>query len=463
MSIIVDVNSVPEITQDDQNISERIKKVAQEGDIDKLYDMIAEDPKILGHFDDTPFCETPLHIAAEKGKTHFAMELMTRKPSLALKLNSSGFSPMHLALQNNHIQTVRGLIAIDSSLVSIKGRGRITPLHHVARTGDSDLLSEFLCSCPCSIEDLTVKCETALHIAVKNHQIEAFKVILGWVKRVNKEEVLDWKDEDGNTILHIAASINQTEVMELLRGVVKVKAKNMDGKTAMDILQNQQSPLSPEESSIFHRAKERLLYSTTTTLARYLSEKPSFIEKHNSLFGLTNLGKSRHESLTSDDGRNMILVVAVLIVTTTYQANLSPPGGFWQDDPKPGDSDTHFAGQMIMSFYKAMFFYIPNGIAFFLSLYVIIILTVGLPMWKVIYGSIAALGIANFALLNNTFPTSDGTPVPGYIILVVFLFAYPLITAFIVFAPFVAFFQHKRRRRQVDFPERYFTSPHDLS
>ena len=40
----------------------------------------------------------------------------------------------------------------------------------------------------------------------------AFKVLLGWLKRANRKEILDWKDEDGNTIFHIAASINQTEV-----------------------------------------------------------------------------------------------------------------------------------------------------------------------------------------------------------------------------------------------------------
>ncbi|CAF2042930.1 unnamed protein product [Brassica rapa subsp. trilocularis] len=114
------------------------------------------------------------------------MELMTLKPLLASKLNVSGFSPMHLALQNNHIPLVRGFVALDSSLVRIKGRRRITPLHHI--------------------------CETALHIAVENQQLMAFKVLLGWLKRANRKEILDWKDEDGNTIFHIAASINQTEV-----------------------------------------------------------------------------------------------------------------------------------------------------------------------------------------------------------------------------------------------------------
>ncbi|KAL1218334.1 Ankyrin repeat-containing protein BDA1 [Cardamine amara subsp. amara] len=439
----------------DEDINVRLKTAAEGGDIERLYQLISEDSNILGRFDQLPFCETPLHTAAEKGQTHFAMELITLKPSLALKLNSSGFSAMHLALQNNHIRMVRGFMAIDSSLISIKGRGRITPLHHVAQRGDVELLSEFLFACPSSVEDLTIKCETAVHVAVKNHQIEAFKVLLGWVKRVNREEILSWKDEDGNTVFHIAALINQTEVMELLRGTVKVKAKNLDGKTAMDILQTHQSPLFPKARKLLRRAKERLLYGSTMTLARYLSQKPSFIEKQNSLLGLSNLSKK--ETKQTSDSRNAILVVAVLIVTATYQAGLSPPGGFWQDDSSnPGDDNSHVAGQMTLSFYNALVFYILNGIAFFSSLYVIIILIVGLPMWTVLYGSTAALGIANFASFSNTFPNPDSSA--GYIILFLFVFAYPVLTGYIVASPFIQFFVNKRCRHRVDFPASYFTS-----
>ncbi|KAH0902607.1 hypothetical protein HID58_042110 [Brassica napus] len=77
---------------------------------------------------------------------------------------------------------------------------------------------------------------------------------------------------------------------------------------------------------------------------------------------------------------------------------------------------------------------------------------VGLPMWKVLYGSIAALGTANFAMLTITFPTSHTEHRPGEVILKVFLFTYPAITAIIVFAPFAVFFLNKWRRRRVDFP-----------
>lgn len=40
------------------------------------------------------------------------------------------------------------------------------------------------------------------------------------------------------------------------------------------------------------------------------------------------------------DVRNIVLVVAILIATATYQTGLSPPGGIWQDDYHPSKNTT---------------------------------------------------------------------------------------------------------------------------
>lgn len=50
LAIVVDVNKVSETTNQDDNIYERIKKAAQDGDIERLYKLVAEDPYILKHF-----------------------------------------------------------------------------------------------------------------------------------------------------------------------------------------------------------------------------------------------------------------------------------------------------------------------------------------------------------------------------------------------------------------------------
>ena len=76
---------------------ERMKQVAESGDVNAFYQLIGEDVKLLEHIDQLPFVQTPLHIVAFTGNIQFAMEMMGLKPSFAWKLNPDGFSPIHLA------------------------------------------------------------------------------------------------------------------------------------------------------------------------------------------------------------------------------------------------------------------------------------------------------------------------------------------------------------------------------
>ncbi|KAK8520788.1 hypothetical protein V6N13_076924 [Hibiscus sabdariffa] len=192
-------------------MDEQLRTIAGYGDVDALYTKLADDPYILDRIDYIPIVDTPLHVAAIAGRTQFAMEVANLKPSLACKLNHMGLSPLHLALQHKCIKMVRGLIRINSQLIRVKAKGMITPLHYLAQNEDADLLAEFLSACPSSIEDTTVRCETAVHVAIRNGSIRCFKVLVGWLRRVDKEDVLNWKDEDGNTALHTAVSSGQTE------------------------------------------------------------------------------------------------------------------------------------------------------------------------------------------------------------------------------------------------------------
>ncbi|ESQ38455.1 hypothetical protein EUTSA_v10029234mg, partial [Eutrema salsugineum] len=254
---------------------------------------------------------------------------------------------------------------------------------------------------------------------------------------------------------HIAASMNQTEVMKLLRKTVKVKAKNLDGKTAMDILQTHQSPCFLKARRLLQNAKEILLGRSTTTLAGYLSKNLTFIERRNNLLGLSNLSMTGDMSLNTSNSYDEIILVAVLIATATYQAGLSPHGGFWQENSNHGDENFHFVGEMTMEFNIALFFLALNGFAFLSSLYVIIILIVGLPMWKFMYGSTATLGVAMLFSYTTIFPIPPHSQF-GMISKYVFVFAFPLIIGIMLLATFMAFIVDKRRRHRVDFPASCF-------
>ncbi|GAY53875.1 hypothetical protein CUMW_152300 [Citrus unshiu] len=140
------------------------------------------------------------------GHINFALEIMRLKPSFARKQNQYGFCPLHLALQKTHTQMVLRLIDVDRNLVRVQGREGVTPLHYVAEKGNVDLLCKFLAACPESILQVTIRRETALHVAAKNDKLEVLEVMLGWLRFVNKDDILNWKDDEGNTLLHISIS-----------------------------------------------------------------------------------------------------------------------------------------------------------------------------------------------------------------------------------------------------------------
>ncbi|EYU23779.1 hypothetical protein MIMGU_mgv1a023821mg, partial [Erythranthe guttata] len=183
----------------------------EEDDIVNLYLQIRQDQDFLHAYEKRQFTDTPLHLAAGQGRTQLALEIERLMPSFGRMLNRDGLTPVDLALQQGHRETVRAMVKLDPELVRVQGREGITPLHYAAEMDDADLLKDFLVSCPDSIEELTVREESAVHVAVKNGKLGAFRVLVDWLIKTDGTEILDWKDCNGNTALHVAASTNQPQ------------------------------------------------------------------------------------------------------------------------------------------------------------------------------------------------------------------------------------------------------------
>nr|POE60462.1 ankyrin repeat-containing protein bda1 [Quercus suber] len=185
---------------------QRLNGIAQQGDIDAFYNIIQEDGKLLKHIDEFQFVDTPLHISASAGHFLFFCEMMILQPSFVNKRNPDGYTPIYLALLNGHIEIVHQLLQHDANLVYVAGREGMTPLHYAATTNDLALLDNFLSVCPNSIKYVTIRNETALHIALKCDKLEALKFLVGWLLRKSSclRKILGQKDVKGNTVLHIA-------------------------------------------------------------------------------------------------------------------------------------------------------------------------------------------------------------------------------------------------------------------
>ena len=190
----------------------RLFEAAQRGNIDYLQRLLTENPLILNIT--LLSAENPLNIAADMGHVDFVKEIIKLKPVFANEVNQEGFSPTHIAAANGHVEIVKELMKVDIKLCRLEGgRQKMTPLHYAAIKGRAEVISAMLSDCPDCIVDETVRKENALHLAVKNNRFEAIKLLGDWIKGMNKEYLLNMKDEQGNTVLHLASWKKQREVI----------------------------------------------------------------------------------------------------------------------------------------------------------------------------------------------------------------------------------------------------------
>ncbi|XVE99497.1 hypothetical protein REPUB_Repub03eG0203900 [Reevesia pubescens] len=397
-------------------LSAKLREAAQVGNIDGLYAIIQKDPYILERIDQVPFVDTPLHVAVAAGHEDFAMEIMNLKPSFARKLNKDGCSPIHLALQNEKI--VFRLLETYKDLVRVKGRGGYTALHHVAEQGNPHLLARFLVDCPECIEDVTIRNETALHVAAKNNKLESLQVLAQSLRRTyfygssSGKKLLNWKDKDGNTVLHIAAFRNLPQMIRLLLDCkVSINEINSSEKTALDVLEALPIPEQAEKRNAMRILRDAGGLNASSTpsfepLHKLLGSKITFLERA--------FGEVFHDIMNmSAERSNAILVILVLILTSTYQAALSPPGGVGGGSDcgyNKTNSTNSNEGKSALKPASFLLFYVPNTIAFIMTL----ILTLGLL-------AMVATGITSlllvpllllyFCLLSSTFDISPTSTV----------------------------------------------------
>ncbi|GLT88986.1 hypothetical protein SLE2022_069910 [Rubroshorea leprosula] len=334
----------------------KMGEMAHVGNIEGIYVLLQQDPSVLRRIDDDlPFAQTPLHIAvqhmvldpqndeqiraANRRYREFALEMMNLKPSFARKLNPSGLSPMHLAVQNNQNLVVRELLKIDKDLARVKGKGGQTPFHFAADHEALDLLVEFLEACPECIRDVNIHGQTAFQVAVKNGRFEAAKLLASWICSSTHKDSTTWErvvlngeDHEGNTVLHIAALSNDPQMVRLLLDLDVPKNKiNLKRQTALDISEGQND--SGETMDVLRQAKcaNASAIPPRPTLAQSLRSRV-FSSKE------VLLRDGKHQSkIFSNESFNALLVLYALIITTTYQACLSAPGGFTTQDNNPGE------------------------------------------------------------------------------------------------------------------------------
>ncbi|KAL4289842.1 hypothetical protein GQ457_14G026150 [Hibiscus cannabinus] len=353
-------------------MDESLRSAARNGNVSDLYTLIQRNGNVLRRLDEVEFIDTPLHIAAEGGCMRFAMEMMNLKPSFAGKLNHQGLSPIHLALEKGHTEMVLGLMEIDTELVRVKGKNGETPLHYISKVGNhDDLLDKFLEACSDCIRDVTTQNRTALHIAVENKRSDVLQVLIKMLRKKDYcEEVVNRKDEDGNTALNLAASNNHPQMLQLLLSCKADKhATNRAGSTALDVAQQHNN----RESITILRG----CFVPLVSNFKHKSEKQfvTFVTKASSMIF------HDMDNISSQD-RNALLVILGLLLTATYHASLTPPGGVCQSintSTYKGSCDEMELGRSVMDRTQFLLFYIPIYLVFIVTLFLTLALLKPFP------------------------------------------------------------------------------------
>ncbi|KAK2650853.1 hypothetical protein Ddye_018342 [Dipteronia dyeriana] len=240
-----------------------LEAAARKGDVTILLELLQQNPDLLQDCT-VSYRENPIHISSKYGRRDFVRELLSRKPSLARELNKDGYSPMHLAAASNRELVVQELLKADHDLCLLKDKIGWTPLHWAAYRARTVIVNLLLAASPESASVLTHKGESFLHLAVKYNQCQDFGLLVQWLQQLDREDLINEPDGEGNTVLHLATSRRQyqasTTLQTLLTSDINLRRKlhmnirNAAGLTALDVFYQISSEPDEDIGQMLHGA-----------------------------------------------------------------------------------------------------------------------------------------------------------------------------------------------------------------
>ncbi|KAL1222777.1 Ankyrin repeat-containing protein ITN1 [Cardamine amara subsp. amara] len=351
-----------------------------------------------------------LKFAISSGSTYIAGIILERSPDLAKEdawvvEDGSLSTLLHHACDRGDLELTSMLFGLDQRLEKALNANDLTPLHLAVLKGSVEILEKFLENVPLSFSSLTPSKETVFHLAARNNNLDAF-VFMAESLGINSQILLQKTDENGNTVLHIAASVACDAL--LIRYIVGKKIVDITHKNKMGFEAFQLLPREAQDFELLSRCLRfgiennevheahsnpfdkqslgdlksldiytssheeevikllRLIENNTSEMAKGKKRKEQEGEK-----GRKSLEYEMHiEAL--QNARNTIAIVAVLIASVAYAGGINPPGGVYQDGTSRGKS-------LVGKTTAFKVFAICNNIALFTSLCIVILLVSIIP------------------------------------------------------------------------------------
>lgn len=171
---------------------------------------------------------TPMHYAAQHGRSKaiHLIHLKSKTAINALCLNSS--TPLHVAVQNNHLDAVCTLLKLEANSFTKTHYG-MTPLYCAVHHGHEEIALALLQSSPNSANISLEDGRCPLHVAIETKQ---HRVVVALVKVAD----VTAKRKDTYRPIHLAAQSGNVEAVEMLiQAKADVNVPLKSGKTALHL------------------------------------------------------------------------------------------------------------------------------------------------------------------------------------------------------------------------------------
>ncbi|KAI3506161.1 hypothetical protein L1887_28517 [Cichorium endivia] len=387
------------------------------GDVQALNKLLHEDQLILDRLSLTAYNETPLHIAAMRGHSHFATVILTQKPKLGMALDTQRRTPLHLASANGNLEMVQELIRLGSREVCcFKDQDGLTPLHLAAMNEHLEVVKVLVKAYPQAAKEIPASGETILHMCINYNRFEALKQLMNiWTE----EELAMIIDHGGNTLLHAAAINKQIHILNYLLRIPSIKgngnAVNRHGLTALDVLDQcprdlkaletqhilleagvlradgLRPPHKPLQISVnFTQTKQKGLLARTW--ARYLNDDKQWLEKQ----------------------RGILILAALVVAVMSFHSGINPPGGTISDTQN-GPLGNAVLTEVDMDKFNGFVMY--NTITMIISLGIVVILISGFSLRNKFWMWVLTVGtLFTVVVMVANYLESLGTMAPdGYV------------------------------------------------